>query len=99
MKRERMRARGLRGTHTLVAMVREQVMALTETSAETVRIVGKLRQDVETLRDDVVALGQAVLRLDQNVAKLGGMLEVIAEHTDDHETRLIALEGKKGRGR
>lgn len=92
MKRERMRARGLRGTHTLVAMVRDQVKVLTAASAETVKAVNKLREDVGVL-------GRVVLALDQNVAKLGGMLEAIAEHTDDHEARLTALEGKKGRGR
>lgn len=98
MARERLRARGYRGTRGLVEMVRDQVKALTASSAETVKAVNKLRDDTNRLREDVGVLGTVVLGLDQNVAKLGGMLEVIAEHTDDHEQRLAKLE-KKGKKR
>lgn len=50
MKRERMRARGPRGTHGLVQMVREQVAVLVEST-------GKIAGDMNTMAGDMRALG------------------------------------------
>lgn len=49
-KRERMRARGPRGTHALVQMVREQVAVLVEST-------GRLAGDMNKMAGDMRALG------------------------------------------
>lgn len=88
MKRERMRARGPRDTHTLVQMVREQV-AVMMTS------MGRVAKATDSLRSDVNKLGSAVDALQLNVAALGGMMTTLAEGADDHEKRITALEKKR----
>jgi methyl-accepting chemotaxis protein len=90
MRRERMRARGPRGTRGLVEMVREQVKALTESSGQTVRAVEKLQTDVQEL-------GHSVIRMDGNVHRLSGLMEAFAQSFDDLEARVSKLEKKGGK--
>lgn len=87
-----MRARGPRGTHGLVGMVREQVKVLTETT-------GRMSKDIQVLKAGVQALAENVSVLDTNALALGKMLEAVAEAVDaqgqvdvDHEERLRSIE-------
>ena len=92
MTGRRLRARGRRGTHGLVQMVREQVAVLVESGGKMATSVDALTKNVGAWRVQVAALGASV--------------NALAIAVDEHEAQLVtqdrritALEKKGGKPR
>jgi len=108
IRRYRIRARGPRGTHGLVHMVRDQVKVVAESTDRLHKDVkglgqkvGELGRKVEELGAGVKAMGESVIVFKGEVNALGALLEDVAEAADkqeekseDFEKRISALEKK-----
>lgn len=103
-----MRARGPRGTHGLVGMVREQVKVVAESTDRLEANFQSLNVKFRELAQDVEVISANVQSYGGDVRALGKMLEAVAEAVDaqgqvdmDHEERLRSIEkqlrGRRGR--
>ena len=88
----RIRARGPRGTHGLVEMVREQVAELSAAMDGLSASVDEMKSRVTAAVDGVQA---QTAKLATRVGALGATLRAMARDVDDHEKRISALEARK----